>query len=154
MKTNKVLTTAAVFFAGVGLCFAADPQLGTWKLNEGKSTLVPEAGKNNTVDYSMAGDSVKVTVDGVDKDGKPVHNVWTGKFDGKEYPVAGDPTADARSYKKVDEHTLELTTMKGGKVALTGRIVVSADGKSRTLNATGTDASGKKVNTTIVYDKE
>ena len=154
MKASKVLTTAAVFFAGVGLCFAADPQMGTWKLNEGKSKLNPEAGKNTSVVYSMAGDSVKVTVDGVDKDGKPLHNEWTGKFDGKEYAVAGDPTADVRSYKKVDANTLELTTMKGGKVALAGRIVVSADGKSRTLSATGTDASGKKVSTTMVYEKQ
>ena len=41
-----------------------------------------------------AGDSVKVTTDGTDRDGKPVHGEWTGKFDGKDYPVTGDPTTD------------------------------------------------------------
>jgi len=154
MKANRVLMTAVVLFASAGLCLASDPQIGTWKLNEGKSKLSPDAGKNTSVVYAMAGDSVTVTVDGVDKDGKPVHNVWTGKFDGKEYPVAGDATADARSYKKVDANTLELTTLKGGKVALTARIVVSADGKNRTLSANGTDASGKNISVTMVYDKQ
>src|SRR5437763_16272817 len=49
------------------------------------------------VGYEAAGDSVKVTVDGVDGDGKPAHNEWTGKFDGKDYSVTGDPNADMRS---------------------------------------------------------
>jgi len=35
--------------------------------------------------YEAAGDSVKVTVAGIDGDGKPTHNEWTGKFDGKDY---------------------------------------------------------------------
>ena len=39
--------------------------------------------KNHTVVYAAAGDSVKVTVDGIDGDGKPAHNEWTGKFDGR-----------------------------------------------------------------------
>jgi hypothetical protein len=31
---------------------------------------------------------------------------------------------------------------------------VSADGKSRTLQVTGTDSAGKKVSSTSVYDKQ
>jgi hypothetical protein len=127
--------------------------MGTWKLNEAKSKLNPQAGKNNTVIYSAAGDGVKVTVDGVDKDGKPAHNEWTGKFDGKDYPVNGDPTSDTRSYKKVDDNTLEFTGKKGGTVTLTGSVIVAADGKTRTVSVTGTDPSGKKVSSTAVYDK-
>jgi hypothetical protein len=42
--------------------------------------------------FARLGDNVKITVDGADRDGKPTHNEWTGKFDGKEYPVTGDPT--------------------------------------------------------------
>jgi hypothetical protein len=97
---------------------------------------------------------VKVTVDGTDKDGKPTHNEWTGKFDGKDYPVTGDPNSDARSLTKIDDHTLGLNVKKGGKATVTGRIVVSADGKSRTVTTSGTDAKGKKVSSTAVYDKQ
>jgi hypothetical protein len=154
MRTKTILASVAAFFLGVGLCSADDPQIGTWKLNEGKSKLNPDTTKNTSVVYALAGDSVKVTVEGVDKDGKPAHNEWTGKFDGKEYAVSGDPTSDMRSYKKIDDRTLEVTATKGGKVTLAGRIVIAPDGKSRTLSVTGTDASGKKVTSTIVYDKQ
>jgi hypothetical protein len=136
------------------VCFAADPNMGTWKLNETKSKLAAGWPKNHTVVYEAAGDKVKVTVDGVDADGKPTHNEWTGMFDGKDYPVTGDPMTDMRAYKRVNDHTLEITGKKDGKVITTGRITVSADGKSRTVKTSGTDAKGKKVKNTGVYDKQ
>jgi hypothetical protein len=154
MKARTILACLAVLFVGVGLLLAADKQMGTWKLNEAKSKLSPGAARNHTVVYEAVGDDVKITVDGVDREGKPAHNEWTGKFDGKEYPLTGDANGDARSYKKVDDHTLEMTVKKGGKVTVTGRIVVSADGKTRTITTTGTDSSGKKVTNIAVYDKE
>ena len=43
--------------------------------------------------YEAAGDQIKSTVDGVDAQGKPTHNEWVGKFDGKDYPVTGDPSS-------------------------------------------------------------
>jgi len=110
--------------------------------------------KNTTVVYAAADDSVKITVDGVDADGKPVHNEWTGKFDGKDYPVTGDSSSDTRAYKRVNDHTLEITNKKGGTVTTTARVVVSADGKSRTVTAHGKDAKGKKISSTSVYDKQ
>ncbi len=154
MRTRTILLTLATLFVAAVVCFAADAQLGTWKLNEAKSKLSPGAGKNHTVVYAAAGDSVKITVDGVDADGKPTHNEWTGKFDGKDYPVTGDPASDMRAYTRVDDHTLTLTVKKGGKVTVTIRVVVSADGKSRTVTVNGTDATGKKITSTAVYDKQ
>jgi hypothetical protein len=129
--------------------------MGTWKLNESKSKIARGMGKNHTVVYQEAGfRKVKVIVDGVDKDGKASHNEWTGKFDGKDYAVTGDPTSDMRSYRKVDDRTLEITSKMGGKVTSTGQIQVSADGKSRTVNISGTDAKGKNFKTMAVYDKQ
>jgi hypothetical protein len=97
---------------------------------------------------------VKVTVDGTDSDGKPTHNVWIGKFDGKDYPVTDDPSSDTRSYTKIDDRTLGLNIKKNGRLTISGRIVVSADGKSRTVTTSGTDATGKKISSTAVYDKQ
>ena len=59
--------------------------------------FTPGEGKNTTVVYEAAGDQVKVTIDGTDKDGKPTHNEWTGKFDGNDYAVTGDPKSDMRA---------------------------------------------------------
>jgi hypothetical protein len=154
MNAKTMVLTLALCFVAAVVCLASDLHMGTWKLNEAKSKLAPGAGKNNTVVYEAAGDNVKVTVDGVDRDGKPTHNEWTGKFDGKDYPVTGDPTSDMRSYKVVDDRTMDLTIKKGGKVTTTGKIVVAADGKSRTVTTSGTDPEGKKFKSVAVYDKQ
>ena len=128
--------------------------IGKWKLNQGKSKLTPDGPKNHTVVYAPAGDNVKVTVDGTDKAGKATHNEWTGKFDGKDYPVTGDTMSDSRSYKMVDGNTLEITLKKNKKVTGTGRIVASPDGKTRTVTINGTNPEGKKFSSTAVYDKK
>jgi hypothetical protein len=129
--------------------------MGTWKLNEAKSKITPGTAKNTMVVYKDAmGGKVKVTVDGIDANGKPAHNEWTGKFDGKDYAVTGDPTLDMRAYKKVDDRTMDLTIKKGGKVVGTGRVAVAADGKSRTVTINGTNSKGKKFTNTAVYDKQ
>lgn len=153
MKTKSILLAVGLCLIAGATCYAS-PEMGTWKLNESKSKIAPGSAKNVTVVYAAAGDSVKVTVDGLDADGKPAHNEWTGKFDAKDYPVTGDPTQDMRSYKKIDDHNLEMTVKKAGKVTMTGKLAISADGKSRTVTITGTDAKGEKFTNTAVYDKQ
>ncbi len=154
MKARTSILTLALCFIGAAVCFADEPVMGTWKLNEAKSKIAAGSPKLTTVVYEAAGDSVKVTVDGTDGEGKPTHNEWTGKFDGKDYPVTGDASTDTRSYKKVNDHTLAFTNKKGDKVTISGRTVVSADGKTRTSTITGTDAKGKKYTSTAVFDKQ
>jgi len=154
MKAKTILLTLALCFVAVAVCFAQGAFMGTWKLNEAKSKIAPNAPKNNTVVYEAAGDNVKITVDGIGNDGKPTHDEWTGKFDGKDSPVTGNPNSDMRSYTKIDDHTLGFNVKKGGKVTTSGRVVVSADGKSRTVTTSGTDPKGKKFTSTAVYDKQ
>jgi hypothetical protein len=153
MKTKPILLTLAVCLVAA-LSFASNPNMGTWKLNEAKSTIPAGAPKNTKVVYEAAGSDIKVIVDGVDGEGKPTHNEWTGKFDGKDRKLTGDPMADMRSYKKIDDRTTELTNKKDGKVTATGKIVISADGKTRTVTVNGTDPKGNKVEFTAVYDKQ
>lgn len=153
MKARTLLSTLALCLVGTAVSLAQNPSMGTWKLNEAKSKIAAGLMKNSTVVYEADGDNVKVTTDGT-RDGKPLHTEWTGKFDGNDYPVTGDPSADVRSYTKVDDNTLTIANKKDGKVVMSGRIVVSADGKTRIGHMTGTDSSGKKVSSTAVYDKQ
>jgi hypothetical protein len=145
MRTRIAVVIVALSVIATGACFAANPHMGTWKLNEAKSELAPGTGKNNTVVYTEEKDKMKVTVDGVDKDGKPVHGVWVGQADGKTYKMKGNLAWDASAYKVVNDHTYEITTMKDGKMR--------ANSKS-TVTTSGTDADGKKFTSKAVYDKQ
>ena len=153
MKAKAIALPILLVFVSVAMGFQNNPQLGTWKLNEAKSKFAGQA-RNHTVIYEAVGDQIKITVDGVDGNGGAVHNEWTGKFDGQDYPVTGDASVDARSYRKINKNTLELTNKKDGQATLTGRIVISRYGKTRTVTTTTTDAQGQKVTNVAVYDKQ
>jgi hypothetical protein len=153
MKIRTMLLTLAAVFAAVVVCFAADLNMGTWKLNDAKSKNVSDE-KNFTMVIAATGDGVKVSEDGIDDKGKPWHDEWTGKFDGKDYPVTGDPDTDTRAYKPVNVHTLAITAKKDGKIVETGRVVYSADGKTRTVTDTVTNTNGTKTRVTEVFVKQ
>jgi hypothetical protein len=155
MKTRSVVVGFVLFFVvGLAAGVAENANMGTWKLNEAKSKMIPGLPKNTTVVYAMEGDKIKVTTDGTGADGQPAHTEWVGKFDGKDYALTGDTAADMRSYKEVNDHTLMLENKKDGKVVASAKIVVAPDGKTRTITITAKDKSGKKISSTGVYDKE
>ena len=153
MKSRIAAVAVALSFVGATACFAANAHLGTWRTNEAKSKPAAGMGKTNTVQYAEKKDKLQVTVDGVDKDGKPTHGVWMGMTDGKAYKVKGNLTWDMMAYKMVDDRTYDITAMKDGKTTWTAKSTVAKDGKSRTLNMNGTGADGKKFKAKIVYDR-
>ena len=153
MKTKTIGLTLALSVAAAAMCFANNPTLGTWKLNENKSTFGDGAGKSMLVVWEKVGHQDKCTVDGTDAQGNKTHSVWTGKLDGKFYPVTGDPQADQRSFKVNGENTIDMVTHKHGKIVGDGTIVVAEDGKTRTVTNTMTNAKGEKVTSTLAYDK-
>jgi hypothetical protein len=154
MKIRAALSSLAAFLVVGALCLAADVNMGVWKLNAAKSKFGEGAAKATTVTYEMAGENVKVTVDGMDKDGKAVHNVWVGKYDGKDYPVTGDAPYDSRAYTKVDDHNVSMVVKKGGKVIANGTISVAPDGKSRTVKVKATDPKMTGLDQDASYDKQ
>ena len=135
---------------------AADSNIGTWKMNVAKSKFSPgPAPKSQTLKIEAWGpDGVKYTADGVDADGKALHWEMQAKYDGKFVPFKGNPDADMLAYKRIDANTVEATTTLNGKPSQTTTIVVSADGKTRTLTQTGKDAKGQTVNNVVVYEKQ
>jgi formylglycine-generating enzyme required for sulfatase activity len=132
-----------------------DPFVGTWILDVAKSTFSPgPAPKNQTAVYAAVAGGYRVTATGIDGEGKPITTDYTAKFDGKDYPVTGNADYDAVTLKRVNAHTIEFSRKKAGKVVQTGTIVVSADGKTRTVTADGTNTGGIKVHNVSVYDRK
>jgi hypothetical protein len=153
MKTKTIGSTLALLVAAAAISFANNPTAGTWKLNESKSKFGEGSGKTLMVVWEKVSDQEKCTVDGLDAAGKKTHMVWTGKLDGKDYPITGDETSDTRSFNLRSDNTIEMVSKKAGKVVGEGTIVVSADGKTRTVTNTMTNAKGAKVTTSQAYDK-
>jgi hypothetical protein len=151
---RRHLLTALGVLVVPALLLAADARVGTWKLNVAKSKV--EAGpvaKSRTIKVEAAGEGVKVQVDAVLADGKSQSYSYTAQYDGKDYPVTGNPDVETIAFKKVDDNTLEATPKKGGQATATMTIVVSKDGKTMTATAKGKNDKGPFTNV-AVYDKQ
>ena len=99
-------------------------------------------------------DGVTATHTRVQADGTRVTLGFSAHYDGKDYKFMGSPDFDTVALKRVDANTTDATLKKGGKVVQRTKVVVSNNGKVRTLTTTGTDAKGQKVNNVQVYDKQ
>jgi hypothetical protein len=157
MKTERLVLFVGLAILVLGaLSLAADMNVGTWKLNVAKSKFSPgPAYKSQTLKIEAWGDDgVTYVADGVDGTGKTMHWEFQAKYDGKDYPFKGNPDADTIMYKRIDPYTVDGITKLKGKPSTTTRVVVSKDGKTRTLNQTGTNAQGQAINNVLVFEKQ
>jgi hypothetical protein len=157
MKSKTLVSISAVvlWFAAASFVRAADPALGTWKLNVAKSKYSPgPAPKSGNITFEASGDAVKRTGEQIAADGKKSSLSYTAKMDGKFYPVTGTDLYDEISIKKIDDHNTEAAMTRGGKAAVNAKRSISKDGKVMTITITGTNAKGEKINNVIVYDKQ
>ena len=75
-------------------------------------------------------------------------------FDGKDHAVTGSPNEDTRAVQKIDDRTMEFQSKKGGKVTVNGKVVVSPDGKTRTVTTRRDRRQRQKVRHGVaIYDK-
>lgn len=158
MRVNRLvfLVMACVAAASV-VMFAADPNIGTWKLNLAKSkfadaTMAPKSAVTKI--EAAAGGGVTVTVNNVNADGKTVHYTYTAKYDGKDYPVKGDENRDSIAITRKDDFNYTVVSKKAGKITSTATVMYSKDGKTRTVTVSGTNAQGQSGTNVQVYDKQ
>jgi hypothetical protein len=134
--------------------FAADAVVGTWRLNVAKSKFTGTAPQSGTRVYAETADGITLDQKMIGADGKERSLHTTIKYDGKDYPVTGNPDGDSVAGKVIDAHTTNFTIKNGGKVVGTVHRVVSADGKTLTVHNKGTHADGKRYDDTLVFDKQ
>lgn len=134
----------------------ASGEEGTWKLNVAKSTFPDNAPppKWRTLKMYAENGGLRAVVDGEDAQGKPFHARYTLKYDGKEYPLKGNPTADAITARQIDAHTFERTNLKNGKLVVTIKTVISEDGKTRTVYWNGKNKKGEPETWIEVFDRQ
>ena len=150
-----VLAVCLVVTSSLSSFAQTDAFIGTWKLNLAKSKFSPGPPlKSDTLTYEAVGQGVKATVKGSDAEGKPLDFQYTANYDGKDYPVTGNPDWDATSLKRIDAYKSESTHKKAGKVVGTITRVVAKDGKTLTITETGVNAKGEKISNTLVFEKQ
>jgi hypothetical protein len=151
MKITRFLVSLAF---GVTL-WSADPAIGTWKLNTAKSRYFPgPAPKSATIVYEETPGGIKRTGESIDADGNRTSFEYTAKYDGKDYPVSGSELFDAIALTRFNDHTVESTLKKSGKVVTTARRFVPKDGKTMTFTISGTNVKGRKMQNFAVYERK
>jgi hypothetical protein len=154
---NKIITSlflgSLILIGGAASAAmaAADPVIGTWKLNAAKSSA---GAGSETRTYSQSDKGISVEISTVGADGKANVQKTTYHLDGKTYPATGGAGFDSLSAKQVDANTADFSLIKGGKAVGSLRRAVSADGKTLTVTTEMTDAKGAKTKTTNIYDKQ
>ena len=133
---------------------AADPIVGNWKLNPAKSKYkAGQPPKEETVTIVEAGSDFDVTIKGTSAQGTPISTHYTVPAAGGQGKIIESPY-DAVSRKRLGQRQAEITSSKGGKVVMTVRTRVSADGKTLTANVKGVDPTGSPVDGTAVLEKQ
>ena len=119
-----------------------EPLLGTWRLNFAESTFAsgPPAYVRVICKIEPWEDGLKVTYDMVGTRGGVTHWEWTGRLDGKDYPLEGVEEVVTNAYSRIADHTYNVVFKVDGRITTTTRIAISPDGRIMTVT-TGSNAA-------------
>jgi hypothetical protein len=147
------MLTAVVLCGVASTAQTTDLPMGTWKLNLAKSKYNPgPLPKSETLRWQVSQGTFKFSADTVEAQGQTTHMEAITNADGRDYSLKGFPNT-TRSTKRIDAQVWVVTVKVNGKVTVTRREALSADGKTLTVTATGTD-EGRPVNNVSVFEKQ
>jgi hypothetical protein len=133
---------------------AGDLLDGTWDLDAAASKFDPApARKSDMRIYNSDGKTVHMITKVVFADHKQISIEYTGAYDGKDYPVTGNPKVQTIALVRVDDYVVKTTTKRDGKISATSTRVISKDGKTMMITTIGTDEKGVAFNDTLVLRK-
>lgn len=149
------LGVAITFMLVMGLLASSDdPTDGTWLLDVGASKFDPGPGPQSQARiYKADGKTIKMVALTIDAQGKQIHIEYAGAYDGRDYPVTGNPRVETIAQERIDFYTVKTKTKRGGKVTATTTRVISQDGKTMTITGSGTDEKGLAINNALVLRK-
>lgn len=158
MRNLIVATVLVVVGAAVSTSAAETVNtgfFGTWKMNIAKSKADPgPLVKSQTVTIEPHGDGFTLTTDAEDAGGAKSHSTRTASLDGKEVTVDASNPGVKEAYTRIDDRAFQRVLKVNAQVRNTLKATLSGDGKSLTIDATGTNGDGKPVHNTVVFDKQ
>ena len=152
MRYTRIMLVLLGFAAT--LC-AADPFVGTWKMNPAKTKYkVGTAPKEQTVTITEAGSDLNVSVAGTAADGSKIAVSYTIPSAGGTGKIVESSSYDGISGKRMGPNERVMSYMKGGKAVYTAHSKLSSDGNSLSVSSKGVNPLGQTVDATVAYDKE
>ena len=159
MRT-KLLACFLAFLALSGTLQAADPWVGTWKLNVGKSKPIPAqpgmALKESSITIQATSERYEVTDKATRENGSAISMRYSAPTKGGSvvFSKGALPAGTSDAWKRINDSTGEFITTRDGKVVMTRHVMVSADGKTMRADIEGIDAQGKLVQGMELFDKQ
>ncbi len=155
-RTVIMVLFASLAVAAVAL--AADPWIGTWKLNPDKSKApggkLPHPTSTNIIDIKDG--KLHLISDQTSATGEKEHVEYTAGFDGKEYPVTSTPPGPQPytiTLKNIDARTREFVEVIG-TFTIKGRDILSEDGKSFSRIVELKDEKGNDASVIQFFEKQ
>ncbi len=156
---RKAMAFVAVFGL-VGSLWAADPSVGTWKLNVAKSKfsqgqkVTPKEG--TIVVQELATGEFELTLARTMTDGSKTSNKMTWPQQGGTLQSQGGaiPEGTSVTVTMIEPGEWYTTYLQKGKQVQLIHSVISKDGKTMHLTTKGMDAQGKPTEASSVWDKQ
>ena len=118
----------------VATACAADPFVGTCKLDPSRSTFKPgPPPRSLTMVWMETGAGMKVTSTGLRADGQSFRQEYSALYDGKEHARPGPWNFDAVINRQVSETEREDIFKKDGAVVGTSKLTLSDSGRVLTV---------------------
>jgi hypothetical protein len=131
-----------------------DPWIGTWQqVPPAKKWFDPWPYQSVTLRIEPSDDGLRVVYDMVRRRGGIQHIEWSGRFDGKDYPVQGVDYVLTNAYRKLSDRSYEIVVRVDGRAAAVATAVVSSDGRTLSVDTKEQDAKGRTVTATARYQR-
>jgi hypothetical protein len=126
---------------------------GTWQLNMAHSKFATPGKRSETRTYRINGNKVKLTSTGTDARGKAEKFSYSAAYDGKWYPMVGNPRGDSIALTLDNPRVSKAKVRRNGVLTATASLEVSADGKHLTLNRKTLNAKKAPTVEVLAFDK-
>jgi hypothetical protein len=134
---------------------AADPFVGTWKLNSAKTKYKEgTAPKEQSVTITESGKDLIIKVAGVAGNGSPIALSYSVPATGGEGKLIEGTGYDGIAGKRHGANERETLYKKGGKTVYTTHAKITDDGNTLAVTTKGINPVGQKVEGETVYDKQ
>jgi hypothetical protein len=153
----KSLALALTLIAFPSVASAADPFVGTFKLNpEKSSTSGGQVLPDLTLTISEDQGNLLIETSGTGANGSPITAdvLVLPKAGGTIKAPDGEKNYDSTVVSRKDPNTIDMSARQQGKERTRVKLALSRDGKTLTRSFTSTNAQGKPVTGTSVLERK